>query len=258
MPVNPLAVEGTDVVLRYDGTIAVDTSDFQVPAGQVTAVIGPNGSGKSTLLNGIAGLLQPLRGTITVHALHPSYVLQSTRVNESLPITVREVVTMGRYPTVGAYGRLRSADRDAVDRAMTRMGITHLSHRHLHDLSGGQRQRVFIAQGLAEDHDLLLFDEPLTGLDLPSAKVIDEVIHEEPQRGHTVVLTTHDLSEAGQADNVILMGGRVVSWGPPAEVLASDNLIAAYGPGLLHMEAGQIFIDDPAHLEIRGGHNSGT
>jgi manganese transport system ATP-binding protein len=179
-------------------------------------------------------------------------------VNESLPITVREVVTMGRYPTVGAYGRLRSADRDAVERAMTRMGITHLSHRHLHDLSGGQRQRVFIAQGLAEDHDLLLFDEPLTGLDLPSAKVIDEVIHEEPQRGHTVVLTTHDLSEAGHADNVILMGGRVIAEGLPADVLVSDNLAEAYGPGLLHMEPGQMFIDDPAHLGIPGRHDSGT
>jgi len=255
---NSLAVEGTDVVLRYDGTIAVDKSSFRVPTGKVTAVIGPNGSGKSTLLNGIAGLLRPISGTITVHALHPSYVLQSTRVNESLPITVREVVTMGRYPTVGAYGRLRSADRDAVERAMTRMGITHLSHRHLHDLSGGQRQRVFIAQGLAEDHDLLLFDEPLTGLDLPSAKVIDEVIHEEPQRGHTVLLTTHDLSEAGQADNVILMGGRVIAEGLPGEVLVSDNLAAAYGPGLLHMEAGQMFIDDPAHMGIPGRYDSRT
>lgn len=255
---NPLAVEGADVVLRYDGTIAVDKSSFRVPTGKVTAVIGPNGSGKSTLLNGIAGLLRPISGTITVHALHPSYVLQNTRVNESLPITVREVVTMGRYPTVGAYGRLRSADRYAVERAMTRMGITHLSHRHLHDLSGGQRQRVFIAQGLAEDHDLLLFDEPLTGLDLPSAKVIDEVIHEEPQRGHTVVLTTHDLSEAGHADNVILMGGRVIAEGLPGDVLVGDNLAEAYGPGLLHMEAGQMFIDDPAHLKIPGRHDSGT
>jgi len=256
MPINPLAVEGTDVILRYDGTIAVDKSSFQVPAGRVTAVIGPNGSGKSTLLNGVAGLIRPMSGTITVHARHPSYVLQSTRVNESLPITVREVVTMGRYPTVGPYGRLRSIDRDAVERAMTRMGITHLAHHHLHDLSGGQRQRVFIAQGLAEDHDLLLFDEPLTGLDMPSAKVIDEVIHEEPQRGHTVVLTTHDLSEAGQADNVILMSGRVVAWGPPGDVLTSDNLVAAYGPGLLHMEAGQVFIDDPAHIGTPGRHTS--
>ncbi len=254
-----IAVTARDVVLGYGGDVAVARSSFTIPEGKVTAVIGPNGSGKSTVLNAIAGLIEPLSGTLDVPARaggahRISYVLQTTKVNDALPVSVREVVAMGRYAGAGAYRRLDQDDRAAIAAAMDRTGITPLGGRHLHHLSGGQRQRVFVAQGLAQDHDILLLDEPLTGIDLPTAQAIDAVIHDETHRGCTVVLTTHDLSEARQADHVLLLAGRVVASGPPAEVLTATHLADAYGPSLLHVHGDEVFVDDPAHVPVPGRH----
>lgn len=252
MPVDPPAVIAANVVFKYGARTAVTSSSFSIPEGSITAIIGPNGSGKSTMLNGIAGLAQPSSGRIEVLPIgeqrrRVSYVLQTTKVNESLPITVREVVTMGRYPSTGAYGWLKDADRTAVQAAMDRMGISDLADRHLTELSGGQRQRVFVAQGLTQNHEMLLLDEPLTGLDITSAHAIDDVIHEEQAHGCTIVLTTHDLTSAQVVDNVVLMSGRVVASGTPDEVLTEEHLRAAYGPSLIHVEGTRLFLDDPIH-----------
>jgi manganese transport system ATP-binding protein len=257
MPVTRVAVSADRVVLGYPGKVALDASTFVIPSGSVTAVIGPNGSGKSTLLNAIAGLIEPVSGSLDVPdrtngARHISYVLQLTKVNDALPITVREVVAMGRYPGHRFHRRFTGADRNAIADAMQRTGIESLGGRHLLELSGGQRQRVFVAQGLAQDHQVLLLDEPLTGIDLPTAQAIDEVIHDERSRGCTVIMTTHDLSEAMVADYVVLLSGRVVAAGIPAEVLTGANLTEAYGQALMHIEEGAVFIDDPAHIPIPG------
>lgn len=251
------AVRAQGLSVRFGETVALAASEFEIPTGAVTAIIGPNGSGKSTLLNAIAGLVGPTSGSIEVATQRSriSYVMQSTKVNESLPVTVREVVTMGRYASLGPYGRMEAEDREAVDGAMERMGITRIQNHHLHDLSGGQRQRVFVAQGLAQEHEMLLLDEPLTGIDLTTAQAIDEVIHAETMEGCTVVITTHDLSEASSADFVLLLSGRVVASGTPEEVLTEENLVTAYGPTLLHVEKGRVFLDDPAHLPVPGRHS---
>lgn len=246
------AVAAQDLVVAYGDKIALDRSTFSIPHGTVTAVIGPNGSGKSTLLNTIAGLLEPRSGTIDVparvHGSHRiSYVLQTTKINDTLPVSVQEVVMMGRYAELGAYRWVGPEDRAAVASAMERTGIIDLAHRQLRELSGGQRQRVFVAQGMAQDHDLLLLDEPLTGIDLTTAQAIDHAIHEEIGRGCSVILTTHDLSEAQVADYVVLLSGRVVAAGTPAEVLTAEHLAAAYGPALLHVSEDRIFLDDAAH-----------
>jgi manganese transport system ATP-binding protein len=249
-------------VVGYGTTIALSRSTFTIPEGQVTAIIGPNGSGKSTVLHAIAGLVVPSEGAIDVPARRGgthriSYVLQTTKVNQALPVTAREVVTMGRYAAVGTYGRLDQHDRDAIDTAMERTGISDLASRHLHRLSGGQRQRVFVAQGLAQEHDLLLLDEPLSGIDLPTAQAIDAVIHDEITRGCTVILSTHDLSEAGVADHVVLLSGRVVASGTPEQVLTAEHIQDAYGPALLHIEGGEVLVDDPAHQPVPGRHVHG-
>jgi manganese transport system ATP-binding protein len=256
MRMNGMAVRGRGFSLRYGSLTAIAPSDFEIPSGGVTAVIGPNGSGKSTLLNAIAGLVEPSAGSIEVGAESGrlSYVMQATKVNESLPVTVREVVAMGRYASLGAYGPMRSQDRAAVDGALERLGIVDLASRHLHDLSGGQRQRVFVAQGLAQEHDILLLDEPLTGIDLTTAQAIDEVIHAETMDGCSVIMTTHDLSEAHSADYVVLLAGRVVAVGVPSDVLTESTLVDAYGPSLLHVEKGRVFLDDPAHSPAGGRH----
>lgn len=259
MRVTDAAVHAQDLVLGYGSSVALGESTFTIPAGVVSAVIGPNGSGKSTLLSAIAGLLDPMAGRLDVPARRAgpdriAYVLQTTKVNDALPISVREVVTMGRYQAARAYRRLDEADRRAVAGAMDRTGITDLAAKHLHDLSGGQRQRVFVAQGLAQDHDILLLDEPLTGIDLPTAQAIDAVIHDERTRGCTVIMATHDLSEARVADHALLLSGRIVASGSPEEVLTTEHLAAAYGTALLHVDEGRVFIDDPAHRPVPGRH----
>jgi manganese transport system ATP-binding protein len=250
------AVRATEIVLGYGTTIALDRSSFSLPAGIVTAVIGPNGSGKSTLLNAIAGLIEPKEGSLQVEAPRKriSYVMQATKVNEMLPVTVDEVVSMGRFAEAGPYRRLTGADRIAVTEAIDRMGVSNLRARHVSRLSSGQRQRAFVAQGLAQDHDLLLLDEPLTGIDLPTAQAIDEIIHDEVSRGCTVVMTTHDLSEAHAAEHVLLLAGRLVASGPPSTVLTPENLNEAYGQALLHFADGRLLIDDAAHDPVAGRH----
>lgn len=252
----PSAVIATDVVIARGQRIALDRSSFQIPSGKITAIIGPNGSGKSTILHAIAGLLPIDSGTISVLGGEPeksqksvSYVLQYAAVPAGTPLTVAEAVQMGRYSTLGAFRRPTRADREKVAAAMAHLEITDLAKRHLTELSGGQRQRVYVAQGIAQDHALLLLDEPLTGLDLNSAKTIDTIIHDEPNRGCSVVLTTHDLEEAKAADYVILTAGRVVACGTPDEVLTAVNLTNAYGLGALHVrdEAAALFPTEHHH-----------
>lgn len=253
-PAGENLATGTELVLGYGQRAAVTASSFVMPLGGITAVIGPNGSGKSTLLHALVGLVPPKAGTLTVLGTEPasarrriSFVLQATTVPTGTPITVAEVVGMGRYSTLGMLGRRRSSDRARVRAALEQLEIADLEHRHLTELSGGQRQRVYVAQGIAQDHDVLLLDEPLTGLDLVSAKTIDRIIHGERDQGRSVVLTTHDLDEARAADQVVLMSGRVVAFGRPEVVLTRHNLEAAYGLGALHGSDAE-FLDDPAHL----------
>ena len=252
------AIEANQAEFRYGNQVALGAATFSIPRGAITALIGPNGSGKSTLLSGIAGLDHPVSGELVVgeggDRAKISFVLQTTKVNEGLPITVREVVTMGRYANRSLLGRLSDEGRDVVDAAMERMDVNDLANRHLRELSGGQRQRVFVAQGLAQDHDILLLDEPLTGLDLPSAMAIDTVIHEEQAAGNTIVMSTHDLAEAQVADHVLLLANRVVASGPPSEVLTAMNLKEAYGPSLLHVDGDKLFLDDPHHRPSQQRH----
>ncbi len=257
----PLAVRGSAVTLIYGDRVAFRSSDISIPAGRVTAVIGPNGSGKSTLLNAIAGLAPLADGLLEVLGTDPlsartrtSYVLQATKVNDRLPVTVREVVTMSRYVDRGAFGIIRRPDREIVDEALKRLDVAKLAKRHLGELSGGERQRVFVAQGLAQLADLLLLDEPLNALDLVSRDLIIEAIFEERRRGRTVVATTHDLSEAAKADHVLLLSGGVVAEGAPGEVLTSENLARAYGIEIVEDESGAPLLDDSAHNPVDERH----
>ena len=236
-----VACHAHNLTLQYGDHVALTSSDFTIPRGKITAVIGPNGSGKSTILNAIAGLLEPTSGTLTTFGISPvaarsrvSYVLQHTSITAGTPMTVRETVAMGRYPRIGLFGRMKAIDHQRVNEAMAELDISDLAGRQISELSGGQRQRVYVAQGIAQEHDLLLLDEPLTGLDLVSAQAIDHIIHAEPERGCSVMLTTHDLEEAKAADHVLLVSGRVIADGPPESVLTMENLTLAYGLGALH------------------------
>jgi ABC-type Mn2+/Zn2+ transport system ATPase subunit len=178
-----------------------------------------------------------------------AYVLQTQHVASQLPVTAREVVSLGRAPSAGAIRRLRRSDRDAVDLALHRMELDELADRHLTEMSGGQRQRVFIAQGLAQDADVLLLDEPVAGLDLASTEQIRRAIADERAAGRTVVVATHDLDEAARSDCAVLLAGRVVACGAPAAVLTPDHLRTAYAGRVLDLGGHAIAVDDGAHHE---------
>src|ERR687897_206500 len=150
-------------------------------------------------------------------------------------------------------------DRAAVNRSLERLGVADLARRQLHELSGGQRQRVLVAQGLAQEADLLLLDEPVTGLDVVSRELILEAVAAEQAAGRTVVLSTHDLTDARQADRVMLLANRLVAFGAPDEVLTDRPLAAAYGGRVLALPEGVVVMDDPHHNhhdDHQTGHHS--
>lgn len=248
------AITATNLTLAYGHHRVLDNASFALPNGAITTLVGPNGAGKSTLLDAIANLLPLQSGELKIFGRTPAqmqanvaYVLQSAKVNDALPLSVREVVTMGRYPQRGMFAPLKAEDRRFVDEAIERLEITDLVSRHIWELSGGQRQRVFLAQGLAQQADVLLLDEPVTGLDVLSRQRILDVVQQEKDAGRTIIMTTHDLSDAAASDFVLLMAGRIVDAGAPDQVLTAENLTAAYGGRILRLADGIVLIDDPHH-----------
>ena len=238
------------VTVRYGRHCALDAVDAALPGGRATALIGPNGSGKTTLLHVIAGLVEPQAGTVTPE-FDVAYVLQHHGSRSWMPLTVDEVLRMGRYGRRGLLGRLRDDDRRSVDDAARRLAVDHLRRRQFGELSGGQRQRVLVAQALAQGSPVLLMDEPITGLDLESQQRILDVIDDETRSGTTVVLSTHDLDEARHCDHVLLLAGALVASGPPDEVLAPEVLRTAYESHALHAghghPTGVVLVDEHVH-----------
>ncbi|MGK0425097.1 MAG: ABC-type Mn2+/Zn2+ transport system ATPase subunit, partial [Ilumatobacter sp.] len=157
----PAAVTLKDVHVDYGPIHAVGDLTLEIPIGSSVAIIGPNGSGKSSLLKVIGDVIDPTSGTCDTAGATTAIVLQSTDIDQSIPLTVRDVIAMARFPGLGLFRRPSAVDRTAIDSAMNRLEIADLAHRQIHQLSGGQRQRAFVAQGLAQDADILLLDEPL-------------------------------------------------------------------------------------------------
>lgn len=223
------AIEIHDLEVRYGAVVAVSGLNFVVPVGSSLAVVGTNGCGKSTLLATIAGLHKPTSGTTQVAGGRPAFVLQATDVDAGLPITVRDTVRLARYPSVGLFRRFDDADNEAVTRALDRMQVDHLASLPLHQLSGGERQRVLMAQGLAQESDVLLLDEPMTGLDVTSRRIVLDIIKEEVAAERTVVTTTHNMSDANESDLVLLLDTTAIAFGPPSSVLTDANLLRTFG-----------------------------
>lgn len=248
------AVRVTGLRVEYGPVVALHDVTFELAAGTSAALIGPNGSGKTTLLHSLAGLARPTAGTVDLAGDGTvAYVLQHPGERSWMPISVAEVVRMGRYAGRGLLGRLGRDDRDACREAMERMEVTDLASRQFGELSGGQRQRVLVAQALARRAALLLLDEPVTGLDLASQQRILDVLDEERAAGTTVVISTHHLDEARHCDLVLLLAGRLVAQGSPEEVLTEAHLREAYAGRLLgghehHAHAQDLLLlDDHGH-----------
>ena len=204
--------------------------------GELLVLIGTNGSGKSTLLKTLAGLIHPVHGDLQVLGQYAgqlptrvAYLPQHPVSSHTLPLQVRDVVTMGRFAHLGLFKRTSSSDRDIVSSAMQRTGIDAQANKPIRDLSGGQQQRTHLAQVLAREAEILLLDEPTAGLDLNGRKLVAELIAAERTRGVTVVMATHELADAEQATAVMLLAQRVVSMGPPQEALRDEYLRECFG-----------------------------
>jgi iron complex transport system ATP-binding protein len=234
--------------VRYGDIVALAPTTLVVERGSSVALVGSNGSGKSTLLGLLAGLVAPTTGSIElIGRPRVSFVAQQHQHHRWMPLTVHEVLTMGRFRRLGLIRPVGRADRDAITAASERLEVADLARRSFGELSGGQRQRVLVAQALVDLPDLLLLDEPITGLDLASQDTILSVVRDETARGGTVVFSTHHLDEARQADRVVLLAGEVVADGPPDEALRPDLLAAAFGGRLLRIDGSAFVLDDHGH-----------
>ncbi|MGA5415699.1 zinc ABC transporter ATP-binding protein AztA [Streptomyces pseudogriseolus] len=222
----------TELSAGYAGHPVLHQLTAQIPALATTVLVGPNGSGKSTLLGVLAGVIRPTAGELHhTGSRPPAFVPQRGAVGDALPLTVRQTVEMGRWGERGPWRRLARRDRATVDAAMERMGVAGLAARQLGDLSGGQRQRALIAQGLAQESDLLLLDEPTTGLDPEARERITALLTELADDGVTVVHATHDLDAARTADACLLLReGRLAAQGRPGEVLTPAALTRLWQP----------------------------
>jgi zinc/manganese transport system ATP-binding protein len=225
-------VRFTGLSAGYPGRTVLHQLHAEIPALAITALVGPNGSGKSTLLGVLAGVIRPTSGELRhVGDRPPAFVPQRGAVGDALPLTVRQTVEMGRWGDRGPWRRLTRQDRATVDQAMERLGVTDLATRQLGELSGGQRQRALIAQGLAQESDLLLLDEPTTGLDPEARDRIAMLLTELAADGVTVVQATHDLEAARSADTCLLLReGRLAGEGDPQHILTPSSLAQIWQP----------------------------
>jgi anchored repeat-type ABC transporter ATP-binding subunit len=233
------------ITVRFNGVTALDDISFEVNAGERIAVVGPNGAGKSTLFNVIAGTLSPSSGRVHVFGHEPGghicigYVPQRNQIDWSFPVTVSDVVMMGRVGKIGLFKWPKQQDWQVVRSALERVGMAGLAKRQIGELSGGQQQRVFVARALAQEAELLLLDEPLTGLDVPSQEAILEIFDSLKADDITVLVATHDLDQASQRyDRMMLLNHRLIAFGKADEVYTPEHLVTTYG-GHLHVLPGE-------------------
>ncbi len=238
-------IELRSIVVGHHGRPVLPPIDLTLRRGMFLGVIGPNGSGKTTLLRTVLRLQAPISGLM----LYPSgkaprvgYVPQRDAVDLSFPLTALEIATMGRYGRIGRLARPGSADREAALRALGDVGAGALAGSAYHALSGGQRQRVLIARALAGEPDLLLLDEPATGMDLPSERAMLDLLASFARRNIGVVMVTHHLGAvADYASELCLVAGpsRPITLGPRAEVLTSERLSEIYGTRVVVARLGE-------------------
>jgi len=240
------------LTVRYNGIAALDRLTFHLHAGERVAVVGPNGAGKSTLFKAIVGALPVIEGEINIFGSHPSghvcigYVPQRNNVDWRFPVSVEDVVMMGRIAKIGLFGWPRALDRQRVQSALETVHLAPLAKRQIAQLSGGQQQRMFIARALAQESELMLMDEPLSGLDAPSQEDLLTMLDELKAQNVTILVATHDLQQAAtHFERVMLLNRHIVAFGAPAQVLTNEHLANAYGGGTLQVIGDACCEDEP-------------
>jgi len=239
------------LTVRYNGRFALEDITFHLHEGERVAVVGPNGAGKSTLFKVVSGVMPPTSGEVNIFGSRPrghvciAYVPQRSQVDWNFPVSVADVVMMGRSAKLGPLNWPHKKDWDHVNHALETVELSNLASRQISQLSGGQQQRMFIARALAQEAELMLMDEPLTGLDTPSQESLLNLLDTLKNQKVTVMVATHDLDQAARHfDRILLLHHRMVAFGDPDEVLRTENLISAYGGRLQIDKRGSMLVDD--------------
>ena len=242
-----LFVDGLSVTYR-NGLTALRDASFTTPRGTITALVGMNGAGKSTLFKALMGFLPAAAGQIRILGLGVAeaqrrnlvaYVPQSEDVDWSFPVLVEDVVLMGRYGHMGFLRRPRAADRAAVAEALERVGMAEFARRQIGELSGGQKKRVFLARALAQEGQVILLDEPFTGVDVTTEEQIVALMRELRDEGRVMLVSTHNLGSVPDfCDRTVMIKGTVLAAGPTREVFTPQNLQRAFGGTLRHFVLG--------------------
>jgi ABC-type Mn2+/Zn2+ transport system ATPase subunit len=246
-----------DLAAGYGDRPVIEGISFAIRPGQMVGVIGPNGAGKTTLFKAILGLIPTLRGRVLLHDADArnqrammGYVPQLDTINRAFPVSVADVVMMGRYPRIGWSRRPRPEDAEAVRQALTRVSLSDHARTQIGRLSGGQQQRALLARALAQDPHLLLLDEPVSGVDTATQHAILEMLEELRDGGKTVVVATHDLNcVIERFDQVLVLNGRLMAYGPPTEVFREEVLERTYGSHLMIVQVGdrRVVVADEHH-----------
>ncbi len=229
-----------DVTVTYrNGHTALFDASFEIPRGTVTALVGVNGAGKSTLFKAIMGFVPVAKGEIRLlgrtvsRALRENlvaYVPQSEEVDWAFPVLVEDVVMMGRFGHMGFLRRPAAADRKAVDEALARVNMQDYRKRQIGELSGGQRKRVFLARALAQEGQVILLDEPFTGVDVKTEEQMVALLRDLRDEGRVMLVSTHNLGSVSEfCDRTILIKGTILAYGPTETTFTRENLEKAFG-----------------------------
>ena len=255
-------IQARDVTVTYrNGHTALRDASFEIPKGTITALVGVNGAGKSTLFKAIMGFLPAAKGEIRLlgrtvrDALRDNlvaYVPQAEEVDWSFPVLVEDVVMMGRYGHMGFLRRPSAADRAAVDQALERVNMGEFRTRQIGELSGGQRKRVFLARALAQDGQVILLDEPFTGVDVKTEEQIVALLRELRDEGRVMLVSTHNLGSVPEfCDRTVLVKGTVLAYGPTETTFTRKNLERAFGGVLRHFTLGGEALHDDYDADSR-------
>lgn len=243
----------TGLGLNYETGTALEDINFELHTGERLAVVGPNGAGKSTLFKIIAGVIQQTSGEVQVFGDDPdghiciAYLPQRTNVDWNFPVQVKDVVMMGRIGKMGLFRWPRKKDWQVVSEALEIVRLNDLAGRQISALSGGQQQRMFIARALAQEAELMLMDEPFSGLDFTSQEEIYQILDRLHEKRVTLMVALHDLKMASERyDRVMLLNQRLIGLGNPQQVLETSTLLKAYGGQMqvLPLEGGFLAMDD--------------